>query len=270
MIASSVVASFVKDDPTFAALLEEYCDKLRLERHRPTERVNSAVSRLIRDITTHNMSAESRRILLRARIQEVHDLAVESGKEPRRKSYNKGLCAKFREHVLKYVEENVPVEALPELIRLAGMKGPKTGDLAKIETGIRATYEQAYPDQFGTPEKIAAFDLWRKNSAQHLNLRRLLEISQKERAGSNPPLAGDEEESVRLLKSGLLRRAGMHALRHSETAKCGQEMDGLDQLADAALSSAAADCEISTGVSRRCFPVTRASIINLVNFAAAR
>jgi hypothetical protein len=260
----------ITNHPTFALLLEEYRKILRSMLHKDTYRIESSVRQLMRDITKQNMSTACQINFLRARIQEVPDLAAERRKIPRKNANQKDLCKDFRPHALKIIEKRVPVEELNDFIRRAGMSGRRSGALAELEDELRITFREDYPHHFATLQKVAAFDRWRKHSGQHLSTRRLLEMSQRERVDSNPPLAGlDEVESVRLPESELRQRAGLHALRHCAPAKRGHEMDGLDCLADVALSSASADCEISTGVSIRCFPITRASIINLVNFAAA-
>ena len=216
-------------------------------------KVNGIMSRMSRQGITPAYQIP----FIRGEIKKLEEKAAASPKTQTSRSNRMELSNAYRSFALQYLDR-FPVEELPGLIKLAQKPGFKTGILADVDKEIREGFVANHPELFDKEEKVAEFEAWRKN-IPHINMRVLMETSQKNRGGSslsNPPLAAQEEESVRVLEFLQNTTPGRGDLGG---ARRGPDMTGLDRLADVAANSAGAcaEGEISTGVSRRWCPIAR-------------
>ena len=212
---------------------------------------------LMKVIETQGMPLAYQIPFIRGEIKKLEEKAAASPKTQTSRSNRMELSNAYRSFALQYLER-FRVDELPDLIKLAQKPGFKTGTLADVDKEIREGFVANHPELFDKEEKVALCYAWRKN-IPHINMRGLMEISQKNWGGSslsNPPLAAQEEESVRVLEFLQNTTPGRGDLGG---ARRGPDMTGLDRLADVAANSAGAcaEGEISTGVSRRWCPIAR-------------
>ena len=241
-----------------AQLINKYEATCRAKFYISYSNIKRKTDALMKVIETQGMPLAYQIPFIRGEIKKLEEKAAASPKTQTSRSNRMELSNAYRSFALQYFEERFRVEELPDLIKLAQKPGFKTGILADVDKEIREGFVANHPELFDKEEKVAEFYAWRKN-IPHINMRGLMEISQKMRGGSslsNPPLAAQEEESVRVLEFLQNTTPGRGDLGG---ARRGPDMTGLDRLADVAANSAGAcaEGEISTGVSRRWCPIAR-------------